>query len=120
MKHFLLIIISILTIFISTNSIAFISFGNITSTLDYKNFRQQDDGYTFTLVNKSTNEISEFYVIIRGYDYRKNTIYRKRIYVDFLEGNGELTFFLPGYDERIFEVDIKTEKRMQLDVRIVK
>ncbi|MFH1351495.1 MAG: hypothetical protein ABII26_11275 [Pseudomonadota bacterium] len=98
------------------------AFGHVTNTnfLEYKDFKQNGNGYSFILMNKASNEKVEFYLLVRGLDFAGNTVYYKRITIDFLEGNGELMFQLSGYDERVSDVNIKYEKKPERDVRIVK
>ena len=130
MKRFLILAAFLLPLLITTTiylpfvgqAYAFISFGQVRGTnfLDYKDFERSKDGYKFTLVNNSSYEKAEFYIIVRGLNIAGNAIYYKRIYVDFIGPTGELSIYLKGHNERISGFDIKYEKKKERDVRIVK
>ena len=130
MKRFLILAAFFLPLLISTiiylpfvgQAYAFISFGQVRGTnfLDYKDFERGKDGYSFTLVNNSSYEKAEFYIIVRGLNIAGNAIYYKRIYVEFIGPNGELDVYLSGQNEKISNISIKYEKKKERDVRIVK
>ena len=129
MKRFLILAAFLLPLLITTTiylsfvgqAYAFISFGQVRGTnfLDYKDFERSKDGYRFTLVNNSSDEKAEFYIIVRGLNISGNAVYYKRIYVDFLGSNDEAAFHIPS-NEQFSGVDIKYEKKREQDVRIVK
>ncbi len=94
----------------------FMSFGNVDSTVDYENFERKEDGYTITFLNKSANHKAEFYIIVLGFDFRGATVFRHRLYIDFLPGYGELSFFLPGHNDDILEVVFEVRHLYEYDV----
>ncbi len=96
---------------------AFISFGTVDVAIDYQDFQREGDGYNITFVNKSANHREEFYIIVLGLDFRGAAIFRHRLYIEFLPGYGQMSFYLPGYDENIVEVRFEVRKLRELDVR---
>jgi hypothetical protein len=96
---------------------AFISFGNVDVSIDYEDFQREGDGYNVTFVNKSANHREEFYIIVLGLDFRGAAIFRHRLYIEFLPGYGQMSFFLPGYNENIVEVRFEVRKLREYDVR---
>jgi len=117
MKKITTLIVLLLVVLISSSAYAFFSAGRIDSDFDYKDFKRDGDGYTFTLVNKSSKGFSEFYVIVYGYSIDGNVIYRKRFYVEFLGGREKHTEYLPGYNPKIFRVSIKFKTNIEVDTR---
>lgn len=105
----------------ATSVFAFMSSGHVNniSFMEFTDFERNGDGYTFTLRNGVTNDRSEFYLIVRGLDFLGRTVYRKRVYIDFLEGNGEKKFTLPVYNSRISSWYLEYKKVPERDVRIV-
>jgi hypothetical protein len=79
----------------------------IDSSFRLEEFERADDGYEVTIRNESNNAFSDFLVVILGTDISDVTVYRREFPVDFMEGKSERTFFIPGYDERIFEVKMR-------------
>ena len=71
------------------------------------------------LKKEDYNDPAEFYLIVRGLDFSGHTIYRKRIYIDFIEGNGDIIFNLPGYSDRISTWRLEYKKVPERDVRII-
>lgn len=70
-------------------------------------FDQSGDGYNVTFRNESPNAYSNFEIVIDGMDIGGITVFRREILIDFMEGQSERTFFVPGYDKRVFEVKFK-------------
>ena len=99
------------------DSSAFISFGTVDVAIDYQDFQREGDGYNITFVNKSANHKEEFYIIVLGLDFRGAAIFRHRLYIEFLPGYGQMSFYLPGYNEDIVEVRFEVRKLRELDVR---
>jgi hypothetical protein len=114
---FILSAIVAILVFSPLETAAFISFGNVDVAIDYQDFQREGDGYNITFVNKSANHKEEFYIIVLGLDYRGAPIYRQRLYIEFLPGYGEMSFFLPGYNENIVEVRFEVRKLREYDVR---
>lgn len=82
---------------------SFVSWGPTNyQYLEYRDLARDGDGYVITLVNKHHLGLEEFYVIIQGIDISGNVLYRQPFYVDFIPGNGQITYFMPGYHDRIF------------------
>ena len=108
-------------VFMAGVAFGFMSFGQVRNIafMDYKDFQRNDKGYTFTLRNEASNERAEFYLIVRGLDFSGKTVYRKRIYVDFIEGNGDLMFNLSGHNDRISSWSLEYKKVLERDVRII-
>lgn len=79
----------------------------IDSNFILEDFERKGDGYRVTIKNESNNAFSDFLVVILGTDISDVTIFRSEFPVDFMEGKSERTFFVPGYDERIFEVQLR-------------
>ncbi len=65
---------------------------DVGSTIDYENFAPDGDGYSITFVNRSADHKAEFYIIVLGFDFRGATVFRQRLYIDFLPGYGEITY----------------------------
>lgn len=116
MRKIWAIIFFIFLLFLPCRASAFVSFGNVDSTVDYENFDREGDGYTITFVNTSANHKAEFYIIVLGFDFRGATIFRHRLYIDFLPGYGKLSFFLPGYNDDILEVGFEVRQLKEYDV----
>ena len=108
--------IVLILLLLPCRSEAFISFGNVDSTIDYENFARDGDGYIINFVNTSANHKAEFYIIVLGFDFRGATVFRNRIYIDFLPGYGRLAFFMPGYNEDIVEVGFEVRRLKEYDV----
>jgi hypothetical protein len=96
---------------------AFISFGNVDVGIEYEDFQRDGDGYNITFVNKSANYREEFYIIVLGLDFRGAAIFRHRLYIDFLPGYGQISFYLPGYNQNITEVRFEVRRLSEFDVR---
>ena len=111
MKRFLVGMMIFSCLLVPTISSAFMSWGTTGYPyLEYKDFERNGDGYNLTLVNKSQQGLVEFYVIVQGTDINGNVIYRQRFFVDFIPGNGQISYFLPGYNKSIFEVRLLVKK----------
>lgn len=101
-------------------SLAFVSFGNIDSTLEYQDLIISPQGSQMTVFNKSSVGRDEFYIIITGTNFRDSTVYRHRMFVDFLPGYGAITLAMPPYrsNDTIFSIRFDLRKPMEMDVRI--
>ena len=118
MKRFLIITLFLIPLFITTNVFAFMPFGRTNSPMfKYEDFKRKRDGFTFTLVNKYQRSASEFYVVVYGRNLQGNTIYRKRFYVEFIEGKGKISHYLQGYDRRIIKVGVDIFQLPEVDTR---
>lgn len=73
-----------------------------------EDFERDGDGFRITIANKSNRAFTDFKVIVQGTDINRVTVYRREIHVtDLMEGRSERTFFLDGYDDRVFRVRIR-------------
>ena len=90
-------------------SIAFAhpAFVRIDSNFRLEDFERNGDGYKITIRNDSINAFRDFVVVVIGNDISGITVYTQEFPVGFMEGKSEKTFFVPGYDERIFEVKMR-------------
>jgi hypothetical protein len=79
----------------------------IDSHFRLEDFERNGDGYKITIRNDSINAFSDLVVVVIGNDISGVTVYMQEFPVDFMEGKSEKTFFVPGYDERIFEVKMR-------------
>jgi len=79
----------------------------IDSNFQLEEFERNGDGYKVTIRNDSMDGFRDFVVVVLGNDISGINIYQQEIPVDFMEGKSEKTFFVPGYDERIFEVKLR-------------
>ncbi|MEW6668620.1 MAG: hypothetical protein AB1512_25690 [Thermodesulfobacteriota bacterium] len=111
------LLILMISVSFPSETSAFISFGNVDVAIDYQDFQRDGDGYNVTFVNKSANHREEFYIIVLGLDFRGAPIFRHRLYIDFLPGYGQISFFLPGYNDNIVEVRFEVRKLREFDVR---
>jgi len=118
MKRFLIITLFLIPLIITVNAFAFMPFGRTNSPMfKYKDFKRKGDGFTFTLVNKYQRPGFEFYVSVYGYDVQGNAIYRQRFYVEFIEGKGEVSYYLPDYDSQIIKVRVQIFQLPEVDTR---
>ncbi|MFZ7110323.1 MAG: hypothetical protein ACOWYE_01460 [Desulfatiglandales bacterium] len=74
---------------------------------EYEDFEKNGDGFNITIVNKSKQGFSELKIVVLGTDIDWVTVYRREIEVEFFEGEGKKTFFLPGYDERVYDINLR-------------
>ena len=72
-----------------------------------EDFDRSKDGYNITIANKSKRAFSDILIVVLGRDLSHVTVYRREIPVEFMEGKEVRTFFLSGYDERVFKFRIK-------------
>lgn len=79
----------------------------IDSNFVLEDFDRNGDGYRVTIRNDSTDAFSDFLVVILGTDISGINVFQREFPVDFMEGKSERTFFVPGYDDRIFEVKMR-------------
>lgn len=79
----------------------------IDSHFRLEDFKRNGDGYKVTIRNDSVNAFSDFLVVILGNDVNGITVFRREFPVDFMEGTSQRTFFVPGYDDRVFEVKLR-------------
>jgi hypothetical protein len=79
----------------------------IDSHFKLEDFDRDGDGYKLTIRNDSEKAFGGFQVVILGSDISGVFVYRREFLVDFMEGKSERTFFVPGYDDRIFEVKMR-------------
>lgn len=116
MKRILMLSAFLFLLFLPATSSAFLAWGRTNiSYLEYKDFVRDGDGYIITLVNTHQRELVEFYVIVHGTDAHGSVIYRQRFYVDFIPGNGQIRYFIPGYDNRIFNMQVMGKKLPEFD-----
>jgi len=123
MKYVIILIIAPLILSIASPSTAFMSSGHVRNThfLDYRDFQYSGNGYSFTLVNGTYRDKEEFYLIIRGLDISDKTVFRKRLFIDFIDGNGSKSFFFPSHHtDKVNNIDIRYEQPDIKDVRSVK
>ncbi|MBN2123842.1 MAG: hypothetical protein JW821_06095 [Deltaproteobacteria bacterium] len=85
--------------------------GRIDGNFDYEEFRRKDDGYNITLVNKKPDPLFRFHIVVSGMDFYDNPVYKRRLYVPFIEGKGKVTRFMEGYNNALYrlKVDIYQE-----------
>ncbi|MFO7965854.1 MAG: hypothetical protein R6U50_18150 [Desulfobacterales bacterium] len=74
---------------------------------EVENYERQGNGFIIEVSNKSKQGFADFTVIFNGYNVNRVHIYRRETIVDFMEGKSERTFFLPGYDKRVFRIEIE-------------
>ncbi|RJR50768.1 MAG: hypothetical protein C4576_04770 [Desulfobacteraceae bacterium] len=79
----------------------------IDSNFRLEEFERNGDGYKVTIRNDSIDGFRDFVVVVIGNDISGVNIYQQEFPVDFMEGKSERTFFIPHYDERIFEVKMR-------------
>lgn len=84
------------------------SLPRISHLFTVEDFDREGDGFSLTISNQSKRGFGDFRIVVLGLDMDYTTIYRREIEVeDFMEGQSERTFFLPGYDDRVFRVNIE-------------
>lgn len=73
-----------------------------------ESFERDGDGFEIVIANRSKRGFENFKVIVLGKDMHYVTVYRQEIEVEgFMEGQSQRHFFLPGYDDRVFRVEIE-------------
>ncbi|PKN62648.1 MAG: hypothetical protein CVU57_23105 [Deltaproteobacteria bacterium HGW-Deltaproteobacteria-15] len=92
---------------LSSTVFAHRAFVRIDSNFRLEDFERNGDGYKITIRNDSINAFRNFLVVVIGNDISGVTVYTQEFPVGFMEGKSEKTFFVPGYDERIFEVKMR-------------
>lgn len=113
-----LFILTAFLFIISTPLHAFVTQGNTDTSINYRDFRPYNNGYIVTLVNLSSQAKFDFYIIFRGFDSSRSEIYRKRIPIDLLEGNGKSPLYLPNFNEKIIYWKVETQKLEEFDVHV--
>ena len=118
MKRFLVSVLLVLAFY--APALAFVPFGNIDGTLDYADLVISPRGSQMTVINKSSIGREEFYIIVTGSNFRDSMVYRHRQYVDFIPGNGAVSFGMPAYpsNDSIFTIRFEIRKPREMDVRI--
>jgi hypothetical protein len=99
--------IILVELLLSSTIFAHLAIVRIDSNFRLEDFKRNGDGYKVTIRNDSINAFNDFVVVIIGNDISGITVYMREFPVDFMEGKSEQTFFVPGYDERIFEVKMR-------------
>lgn len=80
----------------------------IDQFFEVNEFQRDVDGFNITIANNSKRGFSDFQIVVLGLDIGGVHVYRREINVDnFMEGQSERTFFLPGYDSRVFRVKLR-------------
>ena len=119
MKRFIIFFVILSTLLITTTSaVAFTSQGNTNTSINYRDFYPHGNGYKVTLVNLSSQAKYNFYIIFSGFDYRRSEIYRKRIPVDLLKGGGDLSLYLPDFNDDIIYWKVEFEKLKEFDIHV--
>ncbi len=118
MKRLFMLLAFFFLLSLPATSSAFLAWGRTNiNYLEYKDFVRDGDGYNITLVNTNQRELVEFYIIIHGTDSFGNVVYRQRFYVDFVPGNGQISYYLPGYNDRIFDMRVMAKQIPEIDTR---
>lgn len=106
-------------ILLAAPAYALVSFGIIDNSLEYKDLSLLSGRSSVIIINKSSIHREEFYIIIKGYNFRNAAVYRHRVYIDFLRGYGEQAVSLPAYTgaDKIFKVKFRVRKNKEFDVR---
>jgi hypothetical protein len=116
MKRAILFLVVLSVLILTTAAWAFQSWGRTNyQYLEYSDLVRDGDGYNITLLNRHQSGIVEIYVIVHGTDIHGNVVYRQRFYVDFIPGNGQVGYWLPGYNNRIFDMRIMIKKIPEVD-----
>lgn len=97
-----------------------VSFGQIDSTLEYSDLVIGPDGSQIVITNRSANGREEFYIILTATNFRRATVYRHRIYVDFIPGYGSVIADMPSYlsTDGIFDIRFEIRKPREMDVHV--
>ena len=96
----------ILFFLVPRSVMCFMSWGDIDENLAYEDFEllPDDSGYSFTLINKSTEAMVDSYIVVYGLGIMNQVVYRYGFRIRFLEGEGTYSTVLPPSTEEIWQI----------------